>query len=221
MSHGTKLIQQGLNSLGYLGKNGARLAEDGVYGANTEFAARAWLQAGGKPKVAAPALTGLSRIIMHWTGGAHVVSSVDRAHYHFIIGGDGSVHPGNHAPEANISVRDGAYAAHTADCNTGSIGVAVAGMHGALERPFSAGGFPIREVQVEALVRLVADLCRKYGIPVTPQTVLSHAEVEPTLGIAQAGKWDIAWLPGMNAPADPVAIGNTLRNRISALLKGA
>jgi trimethylamine:corrinoid methyltransferase-like protein len=60
-------------------------------------------------------------------------------------------------------------------------------------------------------------LCRKYGIPITSSTVLTHAEVEPTLGIKQAGKWDIAWLPGMNAPADPLAVGNVLR----ALIRNA
>lgn len=168
----------------------------------------------------APA-AGLSRIIWHWTAGTHVVSSLDRDHYHFIIAGDGSTVEGNRAPEANINTRDGLYAPHTLNCNTGSIGIAVAGMHGAAERPFSAGGFPIREVQVTAIVNLTASLCRKYGIPVTPRTVLSHAEVQPTLGIAQRGKWDISWLPGMNAASDPVAIGNILRGRVSAVIKGA
>jgi N-acetyl-anhydromuramyl-L-alanine amidase AmpD len=154
---------------------------------------------------------------MHWTAGTHVVSASDRKHYHFIVAGDGSVVSGTHRPEDNISTADNHYAAHTRACNTGSIGVAVAAMHGAVERPFSAGGFPIREVQIDALVKLVADLCRRYGIPVTSSTVLTHAEVGPTLGIKQAGKWDIAWLPGMNAPADPLAVGNVLR----ALIRNA
>jgi N-acetyl-anhydromuramyl-L-alanine amidase AmpD len=156
---------------------------------------------------------------MHWTAGTHVVSSVDRKHYHLIVAGDGSVVSGTHRPEDNISTADNHYAAHTRACNTGSIGVAVAAMHGAAERPFSAGGFPIREVQVDALVKLVADLCRRYAIPVTPRTVLTHAEVQPTLGIRQNGKWDIRWLPGMNSPADPIAVGNVLRNRIIGAMK--
>jgi N-acetyl-anhydromuramyl-L-alanine amidase AmpD len=160
--------------------------------------------------------TGLRRIIFHWTAGTHVVSSVDRRHYHFIIAGDGSTVDGIHKPEDNISTADGHYAAHTRSLNTGSIGVAVAGMNGAKERPFSAGGFPMREIQIDALVRLLAHLCAKYRIPVTPQTVLSHAEVQPTLGITQAGKWDISWLPGMNATQDPVAIGNIIRGRVAA-----
>jgi N-acetyl-anhydromuramyl-L-alanine amidase AmpD len=161
-------------------------------------------------------VTGLRRIIFHWTAGTHVVSSVDRRHYHFIIAGDGSTVDGIHKPEDNISTADGHYAAHTRSLNTGSIGVAVAGMNGAKERPFSAGGFPMREIQIDALVRLLAHLCAKYRIPVTPQTVLSHAEVQPTLGITQAGKWDVMWLPGMNATQDPVAIGNIIRARVAA-----
>jgi hypothetical protein len=32
-------------------------------------------------------------------------------------------------------------------------------------------------------------------VPVTPKTVLSHAEVQANLGIKQKGKWDIAILP--------------------------
>lgn len=171
-----------------------------------------------KPVSAAP--TGLVRIIWHWTAGTHVVSSTDKEHYHFIIGGDGGCVTGRHSPQANVSTSDGAYAAHTRNCNAGSIGVAVAGMYGATEQPFSAGQYPIRDVQVDALVRLTADLCRKYGIPVTPRTVLSHAEVEPTLGIAQAGKWDVSWLPGMTLPSDPVTVGDTLRRRISIQMLG-
>jgi hypothetical protein len=191
----------------------AGLTADGIVGPATLAALdKAFPPSGG---VSAPA-TGLVRIILHWTAGTHVVSETDRAHYHFIIGGDGAVYDGKHKPEANISTSDGAYAAHTRNCNTGSIGVAVAGMFGATEQPFNAGGFPIRQVQVDALVRLVADLCRKYRIPVTPRTVLSHAEVQPTLGIAQNGKWDISWLPGMTLPRDPVSVGNEIRSRIAA-----
>jgi hypothetical protein len=165
----------------------------------------------------------MNRIIWHWTGGAHKANDSDKRHYHFIIEGDGTVVNGNHPPEANAvirSPRDGStYAAHTRGANTGSIGVAVAAMRGATERPFSAGPSPITGKQVEALVRLTADLCRRYNIPVTDQTVLSHAEVQPRLGIAQGGKWDIAWLPGMAGPGDPLAIGDGLRDRVRAMMR--
>jgi hypothetical protein len=58
MTHGTALIQKGLNSLGYTGSNGKPLAEDGIYGDNTAFAARAWLAAGGQPRNTPAPVTG-------------------------------------------------------------------------------------------------------------------------------------------------------------------
>ena len=159
---------------------------------------------------------GLSRIIIHWSAGTNTVSDLDRQHYHKIVAGDGMVFSGYHTPEENISVSDGRYAAHTRSCNTGSIGVAFAAMAGAVERPFDSGPFPITARQVDAMARLCGALCRQYGIAVTRQTVLTHAEVQPTLGITQSGKWDVTWLPGMTAPGDPVAVGDKLRDLIRA-----
>lgn len=157
----------------------------------------------------------MKRIIMHWTGGGHRATDLDRSHYHFIIEGDGNIVEGIHRPEANAGpLKSGRYAAHTLNGNTGSIGVAVAAMLGAQERPFRAGRYPITKAQLEALAMLCASLCRTYKIEVTRQTVLTHAEVQPTLGIAQRGKWDIAWLPGMDKPGDPVAVGDRLRDLV-------
>lgn len=163
----------------------------------------------------------LQRIVLHWSAGTHIVSALDRQHYHFVVAGDGTVYDGNHAPEANEKPVTGKYAAHTLNCNTGSIGVAVAAMSGAVDRPFTAGKHPITDAQVEALVALCAKLCARYGIAVNRRTVLSHAEVQPTLGIAQRGKWDIAWLPGMDGPGDPVAVGDMLRECIAAAMGSA
>ena len=158
----------------------------------------------------------MQRIIMHWTAGGHTPSNLDKEHYHFIIAGDGTVVSGKWPVEANRKPVKGKYAAHTLNCNTGSIGVAVAAIAGAVERPFSAGKSPITPAQVKALAALLRDLTAKYKIPVTRETVLSHAEVQPTLGIKQKGKWDIAWLPGMKAPGDPVAVGDKIRAMVKA-----
>lgn len=163
----------------------------------------------------------MKRIILHWSAGGNAVSDLDRRHYHFIIDGTGKVHAGNHKPAANERPRARQYAAHTLNCNTGSIGVSLAGMVGAVERPFNPGNQPITDAQVDALVTLCADLCRRYGIEVMRRTVLSHAEVQATLGIAQRGKWDISWLPGMSGPGDPVAVGDQLRERIAAAMGSA
>lgn len=161
----------------------------------------------------------MKRIINHWTAGTHNVSAIDRKHYHIIVDGDGDEHEGDNPIEANAAFISGKYAAHTLNANTDSIGVAVAAMHGAVERPFNAGRYPITHKQLAALVKVNARLCKQYGIPVTRTTVLSHAEVQPTLGIKQRGKWDIAWLPGMAAPGDPVAVGDKFRAMVSAALQ--
>ncbi len=158
----------------------------------------------------------MDRIIMHWSAGGHTVSHLDKEHYHFIVDGAGEVHAGDHAVEDNIST-SGGYAAHTAMCNTGSIGVSMAAMAGAKDYPFDPGSQPITEVQLAAFVALVRGLSDKYTIPITRQTVLSHAEGQPTLGIKQRGKSDIDWLPAMAKPGDPVEVGDKLR----ALVAGA
>jgi N-acetyl-anhydromuramyl-L-alanine amidase AmpD len=162
------------------------------------------------------------RIVWHWTGGTHKANTTDKRHYHFIIEGDGTVVAGNHPPEANAvihSPNDGStYAAHTSRLNTGSIGIAVAAMRGAQERPLNVGTSPITEAQVEALVALTARLCAQYNITVQKDTVLSHAEVQPTLKVAQRNKWDITWLPGMVRVADPIIVGDMLRDRVTAAM---
>lgn len=159
----------------------------------------------------------MKRIIIHWTAGTHKVSEVDRDHYHFIIDGAGNVVAGKFPPEANAKPVAGKYAAHTLNANTGAIGVAVAAMFGAQERPFNAGRYPITQAQVSALSRLVVKLCYQYGIAITRETVLTHAEVQTTLGIAQRGKWDITWLPGMAGVGNPVTVGDQIRAAARAL----
>lgn len=157
----------------------------------------------------------MKRILMHWTGGAHKAGTTDKRHYHFIVEGDGTIVAGDQPVSANLRIanpNDGStYAAHTAGANTGSIGVAMAAMRGAKERPFDHGPSPITDVQLKSFVRLVARLSVEYGIPVTPETVLTHAEVQPTLGIKQRNKWDITWLPGKSGPNDARVVGTHLR----------
>ena len=156
----------------------------------------------------------MKRIILHWTGGGHKANATDKDHYHLLIEGDGNVVYGNKPISANAAPLSKNYAAHTAQLNTDSIGVAVCAMHGARQSPFSAGSYPITEAQVERMVQEVARLAKGYGIPVSRQTILSHAEVQPTLGVKQAGKWDIAWLPGRASATDPIGVGDYLRSRL-------
>lgn len=158
------------------------------------------------------------RIVVHWTAGTNNASADDRAHYHLLLEGDAELVRGTKSILDNLSTTDGVYAAHTLNCNTQSIGLSLCGMRGAVESPFKAGTAPITRVQWDALPRVLADLCRRYGIPVTPQTVLSHAEVQATLGIKQKGKWDIARLPFDPSVVGARAIGDKFRAATKALL---
>lgn len=161
----------------------------------------------------------LKRIVMHWTAGGNNANHLDRKHYHEVVEGDGKRVKGNLLPEANINTGDGNYAAHTRRLNGGSIGLAMCGMSGAQEVPFKEGAYPILHKQVSAFVEMVAEYADTYDIPITRRTVLTHAEVQPTLGVRQNGKWDITWLPGMRRPGDPIAVGDELRALIDAKME--
>jgi hypothetical protein len=222
-------VQRALIARGYdIGKAGA----DGIIGPTTLGAVLRALETiplaqPVKPKVSTPIgivpddwmpWAQMQRIIVHWTAGNSKASADDRKHYHLLIEDDGKLVRG--APSIDLNqapVRSG-YAAHTLNCNSGSIGVSLCGMSGAVESPFSAGKAPITQRQWAALPGVLADLCRRYAIPVTPATVLSHAEVEATLGIKQRGKWDIARLPFDPALKGARAIGDSLRVAVKARL---
>ncbi len=147
----------------------------------------------------------MKRIVLHWTGGAYTASELDRAHYHLLIEGDGTLVPGVHRIACNGAPAREPRASHTRNCNTGSIGVAVCCMAGATERPFSAGRFPMTQLQWETMARVVAELCARFDISVGTTTVLGHGEVQSVLSIPQRGKWDplvLPWAP--NVPRQEV-----------------
>ncbi|SMO93974.1 N-acetylmuramoyl-L-alanine amidase [Paracoccus laeviglucosivorans] len=161
-----------------------------------------------------------TRIILHWTGGSARASELDRQHYHFCIEQSGDIVAGNRSIADNDSTQDGRYAAHTLNCNTRAIGVALCGMAGAVEKPFHPGRAPIVERQITVLAALVARLCQHYDIPVTPETVLGHGEVYTNLNIKQKGKWDplvLPWRPDLSKRDT----GAFLRAEISRALTAA
>jgi hypothetical protein len=157
----------------------------------------------------------LKRIICHWTAGSYNVNDVDKAHYHFIIDGNGRVVSGVHTPEDNLDVDDSHYAAHTRNCNTGAIGVSIAAMAEATEKPFNAGPYPLKKIQWDKMIEVVATLCKDYNIPIAPDTVLTHAEVQGRLGVEQRGKWDITRLPFDDSVKGPTEVGNKLRTEVA------
>ena len=162
----------------------------------------------------------MKRVICHWTAGQHQASALDREHYHILVQADGTLVRGNRSIEDNVSTRDGVYAAHTLNCNTGAIGVAACCMAGAVERPFRHGQSPMTREQWETMAEVVAELCRFYRIPVSPTTVLGHGEVEVHLGIRQRGKWDPLVLP-WNPDLSRVEVGASFRALVQNELEGA
>lgn len=207
-------VQQWLRDMGF-----SFSAVDGDWGPLSEYAWQEALKHFQPPAKPAEPPTradgGLRRIIGHWTAGSYIVGDAVK-HYHFIIDKDGRVVAGNLRPEDNISTADGIYTPHTLNANTGAIGIAIAAMAGAQESPFRWGTAPILPVQMQAYHGLAARLARQYGIPIERRTVLTHAEVEPTLGIPQRGKWDIRVLPGMTSPGKAVEVGDRIRSSILA-----
>lgn len=166
-----------------------------------------------------------NRIIPHHTGGGYIPNKTDLAAYHEVIDGEGRVVKGAHDFSANAigkKLLPGKYAPHTWKLNGGAIGIAVAAMlNGDWDNPWG-GLCPVKDVQVAALERRVAQLCALYQIPVTRSTVLTHAEVQPTLRVTQKNKWDFDYAiyeHQHRAVRDPVIIGDAFRSRVSALMR--
>ena len=162
----------------------------------------------------------MKRVHWHWTAGSPGLIDLEADSYHEIIQSSGKVQPGQFSVEANRApLRPGKYAAHTLNANTDAIGIACDAMAGARERPFSWGSNPLAEEQIESMLQRTADYCEAYDIEVSRETTLSHAEVEPNLGIRQKAKWDFTVLPGMDRLDDPVVVGDELRRRLTEILK--
>lgn len=160
----------------------------------------------------------MQRIIAHWTGGNHTPNGLDRAHYHVLIQGDGTLVRGTPSILANQNPVKTGYAAHTWNCNGGSIGISACCMADAAESPFNPGSAPMTRAQWDVLALAVADLAEAYGIPITPRSVLSHAEVQDTLGITQRRKWDFTRLAFDPTVVGATACGDLLRAAASAAL---
>lgn len=153
----------------------------------------------------------MKRIIIHWTAGTYQPNSDDFEHYHFLINGDGLIIKGKYKPEDNKNCKDGKYAQHTLMGNTGSIGVAFCGM-----KDYTLGGttpYPLTMSQCLAGFKLIAQLCLKYGIGVTPETVLTHYEFECKRGNA-GRKIDIVYLPPFPEIITAM-VGDFIRNEVS------
>ncbi len=155
----------------------------------------------------------MNRIVIHWTAGGHQPNSEDYNHYHYVVNKDGLIFQGKYKPEDNLNCNDGKYAAHTGGGNTGSIGVSMCGMAGFKNRN-NVGNYPLTKKQVEACFKLVAELCKKYRIQITPYTVFTHYEFGMrNPNTTSKGKIDIIYLPPYpNIPANKV--GDFIRQKV-------
>lgn len=161
----------------------------------------------------------MSAIVEHWTAGGHKANSTDLKSYHVLTEGDATVRYG-----VDIALNSGGtkpgYAAHTRGANTNRIGHSMCGMAGARESPWYPGTAPLTLVQWNKHVLAAADLAEFFKIAVARDKVLFHAEVQATLGIAQAGKWDVVRLPFDDGVRGASAIGNRFRDEVLSALRG-
>lgn len=138
----------------------------------------------------------VQRVIMHWTAGGYKPTAFDQLHYHFLIDGEGKAVRGPRAP--------GLYLPHVRAFNTGSVGLSICAMAGAVQHR-TDGKAPLTKLQWERACQAAAEIIHRYDLPVSERTVLCHSEVFAVYGVAQRGKWDVDRLPfEPNTPRDEV-----------------
>lgn len=131
-----------------------------------------------------------------------------------MIDKDGKLYNGKYKPEDNINCGDGKYAQHTGGGNTGSIGISMCGMYN-FKNKNSVGPYPLTKVQCEKMFKTVAELCKKYNIKITPDTVLTHYEFgQKNPKTSSYGKIDIIYLPPY-PEVQQNEIGNFIRSKVS------
>ena len=137
----------------------------------------------------------MKRIIYHWTGGTYIPNSTDKKHYHYIIDNKEEIYEGKFKPENNLHCVQNSYATHTGSGNTGSIGIAFAGMYGFSSR-LDAGSYPLTKIQCEKGFELGAILIYKYKMnlseEMTIQTHYGFGKRNPKT--SSRGKIDIIYL---------------------------
>lgn len=165
--------------------------------------------------------SGLHRIVWHWTASPYEITTYVLSHYNDVHDYLGNSYDGGQRAEAQAryNYRLGVGVSHCKNNNTGVIGQAVAGMHGAREHPFTSGSSPMTWAGIDAMLMRSIDYHYNFDIPVTEWSMTSHSEVQERFGIKQSGKWDINWLPDMDKPVTAKVAGDILRNRMIKLME--
>jgi len=197
---------------------GAVLDVDGIMGPNTRAGIEKAMRKRGVSDRQDLFDRGVRGIVWHWTAGAKGFIDMEREAYNFLHSRTGDTIQGEAtvAEQVMYDWRRGIGASHTKSMNTGWIGQSVDAMAGSKQaNPMVWGSNPITWEGIDAMLEQTAELVEEYDIPVSKWTTLTHAEVEPTLGVKQRWKWDYTVLPGdTNGFQDPVTIGNKLRERL-------
>lgn len=156
----------------------------------------------------------MNRIIIHWTAGTYCPNQGEKEHYHYLIDDKGILSKGKYTPEDNINCYDGKYAQHTGGGNTGSIGISMCGMYVPEKTDIHKTKYPLTKIQCEKLFKTVAELCKKYNIKISPNTVMTHYEFgKRNPKTTSAGKIDIIWLPPYPSVTKD-QIGDFIRSKV-------
>lgn len=160
--------------------------------------------------------SGIRGIVWHWTASTYAVNDEVCSHYNDVHDYEGNSYEGGARAEhqVNYDWRRGIGVSHTRNMNTGWIGQSVAAMAGSDGWPMRWGKYPLTWEGIDAMLERSAEYAEAFDIPVTKWTMLSHAEVQPTLNVRQENKWDYMVLPGDSRVSDPVMIGDILRKRL-------
>ena len=198
--------------------NKPRLVVDGINGPNTRAGIAEACQKRRVRRKQDLFDRGVRGVVWHWTAGAKGFIELERDAYNFLFSVTGDTIQGNHTIPEQVMYdwRRDIGASHTKSMNTGWVGCSVDAMAGSAQaNPMKWGSNPITWEGIDAMLEQTMDICEEYRIPVSQWTTLSHAEVQPTLGVKQRWKWDYTVLPGeLNGFQDPVEIGNILRSRM-------
>lgn len=161
------------------------------------------------------------RIFLHWSGGDY--ETVYDAYHWCVAQREGSiVVVQTRDPAENLrNVYDEPetpYGAHVYRRNSYALGISLMAMKDATPADF--GLYPVTDPLIEALCTVASRVAATYGIQITRQTVLTHAEAAVEDGYFGAGeeeRWDIARLQPSQKPLTPDeagSCGDELRSRI-------
>lgn len=192
------------------------LVVDGISGPKTRKGIADAMQERGVRKKQDLFTAGVRGVVFHWTAGANGFIEMERDAYNILTSTKGDTIDGNHtiAEQVNYNWKAGIGASHTRKMNTGWIGISQDAMAGANQVPLDWGSHPITWEGIDAMLEACMEVCEEYNVPVSRWTTLTHAEVQPTLGVQQKWKWDYTVLPGDTVSRDPIQVGDELRKRM-------